>query len=407
MDNPIANITIPPPAWLAETDAWTRFWFRHEASTFAPGVDALFFFIFWVSAFFFVLIVALLVYFGIKYRRRPGVPIQLSPSHNTTLEVAWSVIPTLIMVVMFVWGLNVFFSMRIAPGDAEELWVEASKWEWKVEYPNGATSLETVGEDHKVADKNASVFAVPLGRPVKVILTSKDVLHSFYIPAFRVKRDVFPNRYTTLWFTPTGEPTHVYDTNLQKCVPSTFGKAEGLYNLFCAEYCGDSHSQMVGRIAVLTPEDYDLWKAKQADTSTIPLLELGKALWTTRCQSCHTVDGRPSTGPTWTETWANIPRPGWVDPGKDDAFEGPDGAKMNYIQHSILHPQEYYVPGFEGVAMSSFQGQFTHREIRAIAVFIKSLDPASRGAAEQDSAGEKADQATEGAAPTAPATEGN
>ncbi len=398
----IANLTAHPLAanFLAEESgpsAWTRFWFRNRSSTFAGEVDAVFFYIFWVSAFFFILLMGLLVYFGIKYRRKAGVPIELSPSHNTKLELAWSIIPTLLMVVMFVWGMKVFLDMRIAPGGAEEIYVTARKWAWDFEYANGARSIETVGmvpgkdgNPARIADVDAPVFAVPAGRPTKIILTSSDVLHSFYIPAMRNKRDVFPNRYSTMWFETIGEPTHIFDPEQQLCLPNPDFKGD-LYTLFCAEYCGDDHSQMVARIAVLSDDDYDAWLAKQLDTSGIDLLELGKILYAAKgCNSCHSVDGSGNTGPSWTETWAEAPRPGWTDPAAGDAEYGlgvrdDDLAKLNYIRHSILHPAEYYVPGFEGKVMSSYQGQLTDREIRAIATYMKWLDPTTRPEAESES----------------------
>jgi cytochrome c oxidase subunit 2 len=206
----------------------------------------------------------------------------------------------------------------------------------------------------------------------------------------RNKRDVFPNRYSTMWFETIGAPTHIFDPEQKICLPNPDFKGD-LYNLFCTEYCGQNHSQMVARIAVLSEDDYQAWLTKQLDTSGIGLRDLGEILYAAKgCNACHSVDGSGGTGPSWTETWANAPRPAWTDPNSEEADYGlgvrdSDLAKLNYIRHSILNPAEFYVPGYEGAAMPSYQGQLTDREIRAIATYMKSLDPALRAEAEAES----------------------
>ncbi|MCA9239926.1 MAG: hypothetical protein KDA37_06995, partial [Planctomycetales bacterium] len=211
-------------------------WFRPGVSTTAHNVDQMFFFISVVCVFFFVLIIALMAWFMWIYRKRPGHREQYSQHHNNTLEVTWSVIPLLIVIGMFYMGFTGYIDMQNAPADAYEIEVEASKWQWSFRYPNGATS---------------PVLHVPADRPVKLILSSKDVIHSLYIPAFRVKMDCVPGRYTYMWFNIPKEyisadhtdPT--FDNDVANDVKYSDGSAtydeadpQMGYDLFCTEYCG-------------------------------------------------------------------------------------------------------------------------------------------------------------------------
>ncbi|MCX7895356.1 MAG: cytochrome c oxidase subunit II, partial [Thermoanaerobaculum sp.] len=174
-----------------------------QASSVAPAVDALFKFIFWVSAFFFLLIVGLMLFFVVRFRRRPGYqkPTE-APSHNTFLEITWSVIPLVLVMIMGFWGFKVFLDLNTPPANAYEVQVTGQKWKWLFTYPNGHVD---------------ETLHVPVDQPVRLVMTSEDVIHSFFVPAFRVKRDVVPGRYTKLWFRAT---------------------KVGTYPVFCAEYCG-------------------------------------------------------------------------------------------------------------------------------------------------------------------------
>ncbi|MGP1347380.1 MAG: cytochrome c oxidase subunit II [Phycisphaerales bacterium] len=382
MNTPLQLLTAPdlPGAIpLASQTGWfTRAWFREASSTFAGGVDGVYYYIFFISAFFFFLLMGLLVYFGIKYRRKPGVAPLPSPSHNLKLELTWSIIPTLLMAVMFVWGMKVYLGMRVSPSDAEEIHVVAMKWSWSWEYDNGAGSLQS----ENLAAVEAPVFALPLNRPVKLLMESTDVIHSFFIPEFRVKRDLFPNRYTTLWFHPIGQATHRFDEESGTAVPIDADVSKG-YFLFCTEYCGDQHSQMLARIAVMADADYRAWKTAQASTEGIPLVELGKKLHTAGgCNACHTVDGGAGTGPTWKNIW-----------GETHRFTNGESAEVNldYIRQSIIDPGSQVVQGFSN-QMPTSAGKFTPREIRAIALYIKSLSDAHREAAIAESEQEMRDQ---------------
>jgi len=361
--------------------AWDHLWFygNTDASNFAGGSDAVFFFIFWVSAFFFVLLMFLMVVFAVRYRRVPGKPAPYSPSHNTPLEIFWSVVPTILLAVMFFWGLIEYLPTRVAPGGAEEIQVTAQQWAWSWVYDNGASPLNT----EVIANMEAPIYALPVNKPVKFTMSSEDVIHSFYIPAFRIKRDVMPNMYTHVWAEPT-KVSHEWneDTEEWRVVPEMErGDFNGFY-LACTEYCGDQHSQMWGRVMVLSQGDYERWKEQQADTSSIPLVELGEQLHKSKgCVACHSVDGSSGTGPTWQGIWGKPHQ--FADGSSIDAVD------ENYIRESILEPAAKIVAGYPN-QMASYQGQLTDRELYAIVKFIQSLsdDPSDVEAAEQESAQE-------------------
>src|SRR5581483_2767850 len=194
-----------------------------RGSAYAGQLDALYFFLGAIAAFFTLLIFVLILYFGLKYRRRPGV----KPQHvaaDWRLEVVWFAVPLAIVLVIFGWGAALYVRVERPPEGAMEINVVGKQWMWKIQHPEGKREID---ELH-----------VPTGRPIKLIMTSEDVIHSFFLPVFRTKQDVVPGRYTTEWFTPT---------------------RVGEYHLFCAEYCGTNHSAMIGRVVVMRPEDYEKW----------------------------------------------------------------------------------------------------------------------------------------------------
>jgi len=367
---------------VAQTSWWTRMWFRESGSSFAAETDAVYYYIFWVSALFFVVLMFLMVYWGIKYRKRPGRPALVSPAHNTPLEIAWTVVPTILFAIMFVWGLYAYLPKVIAPSDAEIINVTAKQWNWSLTYSNGATSLQT----ERISDVDQPVFALPRGRPVKFVMSSDDVIHSFYIPEFRIKRDVLPNRYTMAWAEPT-VATHRWDPAAEKAVP--INPDEPGFHLFCAEYCGDQHSQMSDRIAVMEDPDYRAWLAKQLDTSGISLIDLGAALYKTKgCVACHRVDGVDASGPTWKGIWGQSRPPAG---GKTPISDVVD---FNYVRQSVLEPGAYVKSGWSN-QMPSFQGQLNSREILALATYIMSLTDSAKAQAETLSTTEMDDRGTD------------
>ncbi len=273
------------------------------ASTFAPDVDGLFYFCFWISVFFFFFIAGLLVYTTMQNRRKTETqPAASNVTHNTPLEVVWTLVPTIILMVIFAWGWKGNLDQSIAPGDALQYQAIAQKWNWSFQHP-GQKGF-TPGE-----------FWVPLDRPVKFTTHSTDVLHSFYVPAFRAKRDVLPGRYQTVWFQAT---------------------QEGSYPMLCAEYCGDEHSQMRAVVHVVTQEEFDKapWNARPEDP-----IEWGEQLYNQYCTSCHRADntGEIKAAPNLWAIW-----------GKEEELE--DGSRVpvdkDYIVESIRYPQAKIVKGF-------------------------------------------------------------
>jgi len=300
------------------------------SSTLAPDVDALFNFILYASIAFFAIVVIGMVWFVYRYRRRGKEELTPDISHNTKLELVWSIIPTILVIIVFLWGFKIFLRMSVVPKDALEIKVTGQQWFWSFDYDNGATS---VGE-----------LVVPAGKPIKLLMSSKDVIHSFYIPDFRVKMDVLPNRYTVTWFN---------------------APVPGEHNLFCAEYCGTSHSKMIGTVKVLPEREYDEWLESGSSAGEgIPPEEYGAELYAKKaCNTCHKVDGTRFTGPSFKGIF-----------GEEQTMA--DGSKItvdeNYIRESILEPQAKVVAGFQPV-MPTYQGLLKDREIDALIAYIKSL----------------------------------
>ena len=226
--------------------------FPQQASTQAGQVDAIYFFMVAVSAFFSILIATLIVIFAVKYRRRQRDEVGYAIHGSLALELLWTIIPFGIVMVMFGWGAKVFFDLYRPPVGAMEVYVVGKQWMWKVQHMDGQREIN---ELH-----------VPVGRPVKLIMGSEDVLHSYFIPEFRVKADVIPGRYNVLWFTAT---------------------KPGTYKLFCAEYCGTKHSGMIGSVIAMEPENFQNWLAGGA-ASESPVAAGEKLFQDLACSTCHT-----------------------------------------------------------------------------------------------------------------------
>ncbi len=288
------------------------FWLPPEASTVAAESDGLFRFIMYLSYFFFFLITILLVYFVIKYRHRKGQPHKKSTAgHSTTLELTWTIIPTVIVVIIYIYGFRSYLKISVEPPDALTITATGRMWNWSFTYPNDHVDNE---------------LHVPSGKPVRVFLNSADVIHSLYFPDFRVKKDVVPGRFNHLWF--------------QSDKP-------GEYDIYCAGYCGENHSTMRAKCIVEeSQESYDKWLAKVSDDSGIPPVELGEKLRVSRgCNACHSVDGSAGTGPTWKDLYGSeVPLQDGTSCKADD----------EYIKESIQFPQAKIVRGFTSTQMSAF-----------------------------------------------------
>jgi cytochrome c oxidase subunit II len=306
------------------------FW-PDAASTTAGRVDALYIFLVLVSAIMTVLIFATLIIFAVKFRKRRGQPAEQIEG-STVLEITWSIIPFAVFMSFFVWGAVIFFQERTPPQDATEVYTVAKQWMWKFEHAEGQREIN---ELH-----------VPVGRDVKLIMTSQDVIHSFYVPAFRIKQDVLPGRYTTLWFHAT---------------------KPGTYHLFCAEYCGTEHSGMIGWIVVMEPRDYQAWMTGGGGNQ--PLAVTGQKLFSELgCLTCHRSDTQ-GRGPNLVGIYN---KPVLLEDGRTVT------ADENYIRESILEPAAKVVRGFKPV-MPTFQGQISDEQLNALVAYVKSLTESQAG----------------------------
>lgn len=311
------------------------FWMPTSASTFAAEVDPLYYFLFWLSVISLVGIVAVMFMFVMKYKANGREDQKVgddSNHHNTTLEIVWSVIPLFICIFIFVWGFKGFVELRTPPKDTLEIHVQGQKWKWAFTYPNG----------HIDSDLH-----VPVDKDVRIIIESVDVLHSLYIPAFRTKMDAVPGRYTDLWFRAT---------------------KPGKYPVFCAEYCGTSHSDMLSNAIVHESGGYETWikeigKLQEAEAAKDPAA-YGEKMWAEKgCKTCHSTDGSVVVGPSWKGIW-----------GKERPLA--DGTSVlvdeNYILNSLNDPGGQVAKGFTP-SMPTYQGQLKNYEVNAITAYIKSL----------------------------------
>jgi cytochrome c oxidase subunit 2 len=297
----------------------------------AYQTDSLFHFINEVSLVLLIGITAAMIYFAIKYRRRSEDDVTPVIHHNNALEITWSVIPTLLVIGVFGWGYSGWLNLTTPPEDAYEIKVTGQKWSWTFEYETGAVS--------------ANELHVPKDRPVKLVMTSRDILHSFYVPDYRVKHDVVPGRYSTVWFN---------------------ALEAGESQIFCTEYCGTSHSDMLAKVIVHEQEDFDTWLA----TAVVPgagqtPAEYGESLVSLNaCITCHSVDGSEKIGPTFKGLF-----------GREEQLT--DGSTVtvdeNYIKTSILNPGAQIVQGYDNV-MSNYTGVLDDEQIDAIIEYIKTLE---------------------------------
>lgn len=329
-----------------------------QASTVAPGVDAVTDFVYILSIFFTVTIPAVMIYFVVKYHRsRTGRQTVYITGHHG-LEVIWTVVPLVLMLIIFYWGFQEYENMRRVSPDAIEVNVVGRQWLWQFQYTDGRQSLNDL--------------VVPLNKPVKLIMTSEDVLHSFYVPNFRVKQDVVPGSYYYMQFTAT---------------------QAGVHRIFCTEYCGTGHSDMLGNVFVLEDEAYAHWKktgeiptglkalaatmgnvsgdissatdkSPAAAGGDLSMAEQGRNLHKTKgCNACHSITGDKGVGPTWKGIY-----------GTKEELQSGDSVLVdeNYIRKSIMEPNFQIVKGF-APAMPTYQGQLSDKEINALIAFIKSL----------------------------------
>lgn len=310
--------------------SWIPF-IPESASTVSGKVDALYFYLSGVTVFFTLLISGVLIFFVIKYRRRTPyeIPRPIAGSHK--LETIWSVIPFIIAMSMFAWSAQIYFQNSRPPKNANEIYLVGKQWMWKIQH---STGQREINELH-----------VPVGRKIKLIMTSEDTIHDFFIPAFRIKADVLPGRYTTQWFEAT---------------------KPGTYHLFCAEYCGMNHSGMIGSVIVMQPPEFDNWLSGNSSQQA-PAVAGQQLFQSLGCVSCHGANGEGGRGPSLAGLFGRR-----VFLTNNQTLT----ADESYLRESIENPQAKVVSGF-GPIMPTFQGQVSPEQLIQIISFIKSLQVAS------------------------------
>jgi cytochrome c oxidase subunit II len=300
--------------------------FPDSASTLATRVDALFFYLLAIAIFFSLLIAGLIVYYAVKFKRRSAEEVGAQIHGGMALELTWTFIPLVIVMTIFVWGASVYFAMARPPEETLNIYVVGKQWMWKFQHLDGQREIN---ELH-----------VPVGRPVKLIMTSEDVIHDVFVPAFRVKADVIPGRYTNIWFNPT---------------------KPGRYHLFCAEYCGTRHSGMVGEVVVMDPTEYQIWLSGGGPEGS--LAEGGAKLFASlACNTCHRPDAQ-GRGPVLEGLF-----------GKTMTLQSGETVTVDeaYVRESILNPSAKITAGFQPI-MPTFQGLVTEEQLLELIEYVKSL----------------------------------
>ena len=300
--------------------------FPETASTLASRVDALYFYLLAIAMFFSLLIAGLIIYYAVRFKRRSPDEVGAAVHGGMALELTWTFIPFVIVMTIFVWGASVYFAIATPPEETVNIYVVGKQWMWKFQHLDGQREIN---ELH-----------VPVGRPVKLIMTSEDVIHDVFVPAFRVKADVIPGRYTNIWFNPT---------------------KPGRYHLFCAEYCGTKHSGMIGEVVVMDPTEYQTWLSGGGPEGS--LAEGGAKLFASlACNTCHRPDAQ-GRGPVLEGLF-----------GKTVTLQSGETTTVDeaYVRESILNPSAKVTAGFQPI-MPTFQGLVTEEQLLELIEYVKSL----------------------------------
>lgn len=324
---------------------WELPFLPEQASTIAPQMDLLFAALVGLAALFAIPIALLIIFFAIRFRRGSNADRSGQIHESLRVEITWAVIPFFMAMGIFGWGANLYFQTYEMPRQGLDVYVTGKQWMWKIQHPTGQREIN---ELH-----------VPVNTPIRLVMISEDVIHAFSVPAFRIKRDVLPGRYTTAWFEAT-QP--------------------GEYHLFCTEYCGTLHSEMIGRIVVLEQRNYQQWlQQRRVDhegdlipegtgaatlgTEPVSMAEAGERLFQSLgCLTCHQMDGR-GTGPSLVGAFGN---PVQLTTGEVIVRD------MNYIRASILDPNAQIVAGYQPL-MPSYRGQVSEEELMRLIEYIQSL----------------------------------
>lgn len=330
--------------FLGRVSEWKgSYWMPEDASETVKSVDPTFYFIGIVTTVFFVVIVAIMLFFMIVYRKRREGERTSPVDGSHALEAFWAGVSTVLLFVMFFMGYKGYMELAIPPGDAMEVRVTGQKWFWTFDYPvQGLSVKATMDAQKAAAESGAEVgLVVPVGKNIKIVSSSVDVIHSFFVPAFRIKKDVIPNRYTVQWFNAT---------------------KEGVYDVFCTEYCGTDHSRMVTKVIVKSQADFDAWVEKTKAESGGPV-DGAKVFANNGCGACHATDASKKIGPGLGGLF-----------GRDENIQGAGPTKVddNYLRESIVNPTAKVVEGYAPV-MPPFAGRINDAEMNALLDYIKGL----------------------------------
>ena len=301
-------------------------WLPEPASTISGDIDALFYFILWVSTILFVGVIGTMVLFAWRFRRRSPNDRPKPIRENKLVEASWIIIPSILVTVVFVWGFRLFLELGVAPPNTYDIDVRARKWSWLFEYPNGVQSSE---------------LHVPVNRPVRLRMISEDVIHSFFVPAFRVKADILQGRYSYVWFEATRRDT---------------------FDVLCAEYCGTAHSQMLTDVVVHSQDDFESWLADNTMDTNMTPAQRGERIYTQQgCFACHSLDGTAMTGPSFQGLAGSIRT--FTDGSSTEADD-------NYLRTAIVNPAVQIVAGYQAL-MSGNYSSLSEEDINALIAFIQ------------------------------------
>jgi cytochrome c oxidase subunit 2 len=333
-------------------DSLSSLYLPPQSSTMAGEVDALFNFILGASAIMFGLVCGAIILFVMRYRRRGQAGRTDGTAHNTKLEIVWTAIPTVLIIIVFFWGFKSYIRMHVTPHEAKEIKVTGQKWFWSFDYPEGATSVNDL--------------VVPVNTPIKLLMSSTDVIHSFFVPNFRIKMDVLPNRYTVTWFEAT---------------------EEGEFDLYCTEFCGSGHSEMIGKVKVVSDSGFAAWVDENSSFGEgMTPVAFGELLYDSKaCITCHSLDGSVMDGPSFLGRY-----------GSEVLMS--DGRRVqmdeNYLRESILNPKAKIANGYQPI-MPTYQGVLKDREIDALIAFIKALNGEAPAEETSDRTADETQQDTE------------
>ena len=370
-----SSLLIPPEKLGTPPMSDSPFSLLPTASNHAAALDNLYIFITVLCVISMILIVGAQIYFMVKYRQTSPDQKTDPITHNGKLEFAWSAIPAVLLVVIFVWGEIDFMKMSTPPSEAIDVRVTGAKWFWKIEYPDypGGPSA-TCPQFEKTCDAEVltPTLVVPKDIPVRLTMSSQDVIHSFYIPAFRTKKDVVPGRYTNIWFEAldAGQEPQAYWKAPQGWggnQPEWMNHVIGEYPIFCTEYCGDLHSQMTGVVKVLEPDNFEraliaagILEKDEGES----MAAYGERVYKRRgCAACHSVEGKDGIGPAWNGLY-----------GRTESLTDGTSVKADdeYIKNSIYEPNKQIVAGYSP-QMPSYQGQLDEEQVTAVIEYMKTL----------------------------------